>query len=102
MLSACLTLSLSHSFHIAPVITGGGYSPGTVPSVTVRESDGLARVCVKLSGIVNPSLSAPVNFTFTPTQKDGAISPAQSKFNYYIYKIRRQKGYPLSPHSCDL
>ena len=80
MLSACLTLSLSHSFHIAPVITGGGYSPGTGPNITVRESDGLARVCAKLSGIANPSLSAPVNFTFTPTGKDGVLHPAQSKF----------------------
>ena len=75
------SLSLSHLFHIAPVITGGGYLPGTGPNITVRESDGLARVCAKLSGIANPSLSAPVNFTFTPTGKDGVLHPAQSKFN---------------------
>ena len=48
---------------LVPLIIGGGHLPNTGPLVIVYESDGLARVCIKLSGITNPSPSMPVNFT---------------------------------------
>ena len=62
---------------LVPLIIGGGHLPNTGPLVMAHESDGLARVCVKLSGITNPSPSIPVNFTFTPMERKGAPHPAK-------------------------
>ena len=68
---------------LVPLIIVGGHLPNTGPLVMVHESDGLARVCVKLSGITNPSPSMPVNFTFTPMERKGAPHPAQGTVCVY-------------------
>ena len=72
---------------LVPLISGGGHLPNTGPLVMVHESDGLARVCVKLSGITNPSPSMPVNFTFTPMENEGATHPAQGIVCVHVFTI---------------
>uniref|UniRef100_A0A1X7TQT2 Uncharacterized protein n=1 Tax=Amphimedon queenslandica TaxID=400682 RepID=A0A1X7TQT2_AMPQE len=61
------------------LITGGGSSPETGPNVVVQEGDNQVKVCITLSGLADSSYPEPIEFLFTPTEKSGALNPAQEE-----------------------